>query len=182
LTPTSHYEGAPFYGQLPDMAKIRRDFESQNRFVFEITVDGLPESVNNIWRKTTRGMKKSISYVLWERRVALACEDWVNKFASASNENSNEVFADLQWLARWPYALEIRANKARWRAKTPRRDWHEQLVRPDVTNLVKSSEDAVCKVFKWEDSQCARATILKANGVDSTVIRFDFFDWLDVVR
>lgn len=157
-------------------------FKRADRFVFEIEVPGLPESANILWRKSRSGsIHKTMSYIAWERRVAIACEAWVNHFASQKNMNTNDVFSGLQWLGRWPYALQITANKGRWRSKKAYQDWEFSLLSPDTSNLAKSAEDAVCKVFKWRDSQCVRQETVKGNGVDSTFIRFEFFPWLDVV-
>ena len=135
--------------------------------IFNLTVLGHPPSVNHIWKKGRSPSGKPITYKTkeytdWEKRVANACliQASANKGLGFWKQQKNKY-----------YELEINVQAPTWTTKknTP--------MKPDITNLIKAAEDAVCKAFDWEDSYCTKCTIIKSSGpqlIKCTTIRFHF--------
>lgn len=76
----------------------------------------------------------------------------------------------------WPIRLTISFIRPSWRAKSgPNKG---RLVRPDISNLIKVTEDAVCRALFLDDSAVADLTVAKVerDGPVRTEILFEFMN------
>lgn len=125
--------------------------------VFQVTIPGHPPSTNRIWRKTREGrIHKSNEYTAFERLIEKHC-----LIEGMHNRALKNRF----------YKLRIIVYAPSWTHKNgkPRK--------PDVTNFIKSAEDAVCKAYGWDDSYCTECVVAKKEGPATvTTIRFEFED------
>lgn len=125
---------------------------------FYICIEGWPPSVNRVWRKLRGRMIKNPVYVHWENKVAAVCL-------------SGGDAARLRGLVERPYKLVIEVVAKSW--------WYTtgSPKKPDVSNFVKAAEDAVCRVYGWDDAWCQELEIRKVEGPrDETRMWFHFGD------
>lgn len=125
---------------------------------FYICIEGWPPSVNRVWRKLRGRMIKNPVYVHWENKVAAVCL-------------SGGDVPRLRGLVGRPYKLVIEVVAKSW--------WYTtgSPKKPDVSNFVKAAEDAVCRVYGWDDAWCQELEIRKVEGPrDETRMWFHFGD------
>jgi Holliday junction resolvase RusA-like endonuclease len=127
-----------------------------NEFILE--VPGHPPSVNRVWRKFGNRMVKSKDYIEWEQDVAAVC-------LMRGNLAYYKTFAKKR------YSLDLKIVDISWDYK------NGNPKKPDLTNFIKAAEDAVCKVYGWDDVYCMSLHVSKVIGDSAkTVYHFSFFD------
>lgn len=128
--------------------------------VFEFKIDGLPVSVNRVWRTGQGRTYKSEEYKTYEYNVENAIR------------GAGYGIELLRSMTGRPFKLEIELHRPSWLAK------NGNLKKPDLTNCIKSAEDAVCKFCDWDDVFNFHTEVSKIDGGLSEfhVVRFYFFD------
>lgn len=130
------------------MGETLRERLLSNKLVVEIP--GLPPSVNHTYSFTRRGAFKKPEVRKWEGVAHYL-------ISQASQEAYGKQ--DLSIMRGEPIRLILSFIRPSWRAKSGLNKG--RLVRPDVSNFIKVTEDAVCGALGLDDSAVVELTVLK---------------------
>lgn len=131
---------------------------------FEFKIAGLPVSTNDIWRSARRGsgvkVHKSEAYQAYLLTV---------KSAIRASGYAHNLFDAA--LGR-PFKMRIELHRPSWIAR------NGNLKRPDLTNCIKSCEDAICSALGWDDVFNFHTEVMKVDKALSEfhVVKFWFYD------
>lgn len=125
---------------------------------FEFKLPCLPTSTNNLFIALKSGRRiKTRDYVVFENIVH-------------AEILKTGLLSILKNYAGKPYKLELIAFKGTWRYK------NGNPIKQDVSNFIKSAEDAVCRVTGWDDQFCQGVSAEKRVGSENTCrLIFEFF-------
>lgn len=127
-------------------------------------IAGHPTSANQMWRKSRFGMFKTKEAKLWEDRAEFAASKAAIKAYGTTN---------LASLKGRPLSLEISICRPSWTGKT--KEKKGLYVRPDISNFIKSCEDAVMRALGLDDSAVVEITALKVvNELELTMVSLVF--------
>lgn len=130
-----------------------------------VEILGHPPSVNRIYRIHKRGIFK-----------IKAAASWGNLAEGRVRLEALKVFGkvDLSYLKGHGIILHLQYTRETWHGKTKSKK--HLYVRPDLSNFIKVTEDAVCKALGLDD--CAVKYLLcekvEAPGPDQTIIQLRF--------
>lgn len=127
-----------------------------------VTLDGLPPSVNHTYGFGGRRVFKKPEALKWQQNAI-----WVISKAAI------EVYGttNLITMKGLPIRLELSFIRPSWRSKL------KLYVRPDISNLVKITEDTVCEALgRLDDSSVIDLSVhkIERDGPVRTEIRFEF--------
>lgn len=115
-----------------------------------VEIGGLPPSVNHTYGYGRYGVYKNRDAVKWQ--------NWASFIIKTAARESWGT-CDLGVFKGLPIKLTISFIKPSWRVKSgPRKG---KLVKPDVSNLVKIVEDALCSSLGLDDAAVVEMTALK---------------------
>lgn len=133
--------------------------------MFEIVIPGLPPSVNHTYGLGRHGMFKNKKARDWEiKATGLIKKAAIKLWGSA----------DLSGRRGAPVELVMHFCKPSWRGKTKKTC--ERYVRPDVSNFIKITEDAVFKTLGLDDCAVTHLSAVKCEipGEVRTIVRMEF--------
>lgn len=134
-------------------------------YPLEIIIEGLPPTTINhtygVGRNGRFFKKKKVS--VWQDCLSRK----INKLA--------ELVWGISDVSRYlgrPLRLEIEYCRPSWRGKSgPKKGLY---VRPDISNFIKGTEDAVMRGLGLDDSAVVQLIVMKIESTESTRIRLSF--------
>lgn len=130
-----------------------------------IVIESHPPSTNRIWRQGNRRVYKTPQATAWDA-----------KCRAITTGKALELYGttDLSGLKGLPLSLELAFVRAQWTGKA--RSMRGLLVRPDVSNFIKTVEDSVLNALGLDDSAVVELHARKVTepGPDRTRVRLSF--------
>lgn len=133
-----------------------------------IDIETLPPSTNHIWRNNGRGrVYKILDATRWEEHAIRAVR--------GAALDAYRTF-DLEALTGRPLKLEIFVQRPTWHGKTKAKK--HLYVRPDLSNYIKASEDALFRALLLDDSAVIELIAKKVEGpgIERTLLRLTFLE------
>lgn len=115
-----------------------------------VVLEGLPPTVNHIWKHSGRRVYKSYEATSWDRLAQ-------REVCKAADETYGTH--DLSAFKGKPMSLSIYCCRPSWRVKAGKNKGN--VVRPDISNLIKVAEDAVTRALGLEDSAVVMLSVQK---------------------